>query len=98
MWRCSSSAMPDKFWLGTGYLAILSKNHPWSWEPEPEPEPHSCRSLPKTEVTFSGPWTKTAGAGPGRLVRAYEYGNCIDRADYVEKTTMSGAMDTRVGF
>ncbi|GIJ89428.1 hypothetical protein Asppvi_008368 [Aspergillus pseudoviridinutans] len=66
--------------------------YPWNAMPS-----HSCSSLPYTNVTFGAPTTSTQGAGPGRLDKPYEYGDCVGKANFNVRTTGQGYQVT-VGF
>ena len=58
---------------------------------------HTCNSLPKTEVTFFDPTSKTKGASGGKVTSVYEYGDCIGKAGY-SATTVTGGYDIKCGF
>ncbi|KAF7795911.1 hypothetical protein EIP86_007078 [Pleurotus ostreatoroseus] len=51
---------------------------------------HPCNTLPKTQAFFGVPTTTTAGAGPGHISTAYEYGNCIGQVAFSTSTTNAG--------
>ncbi|KAF7795891.1 hypothetical protein EIP86_007058 [Pleurotus ostreatoroseus] len=55
---------------------------------------HPCNTLPKTQVFFGTPTTKTSGAGPGKLGTPYEYGNCVGQVGFSTTTSASGASVT----
>ncbi|KAK1224187.1 hypothetical protein PQX77_012927 [Marasmius sp. AFHP31] len=57
---------------------------------------HPCNTLPKTEVLFGTPTTKTSNAGPGSLSDAYEYGNCIGQVNFSQVHTANG-VSVKVG-
>ena len=41
-----------------------------------------CEDLPKTEVMFLDPISKTNSASGGKNTKVYEYGECIGKAGY----------------
>lgn len=59
--------------------------YPWNSQPS-----HECGDLPKTEVTFNNPTTKTSGATNGVIKKPYEYGDCVGKANFGIKQTSSG--------
>ncbi|KAI1501793.1 hypothetical protein F5X99DRAFT_418368 [Biscogniauxia marginata] len=66
--------------------------YPWNGQPS-----HTCDSLPKTEVTFYYPTTKTSGAGYGKIPDVYEYGDCVGKAGY-SSSQGSSSWTIEVGF
>ncbi|UNI20470.1 hypothetical protein JDV02_006551 [Purpureocillium takamizusanense] len=57
-----------------------------------------CDSLPKTEVTFFSPTSKTRGASGGSIPRTYEYGgHCVGKVNYSAKKVSSG-WNIKLGF
>lgn len=58
---------------------------------------HTCNQLPKTEVTFGIPTTKTSGAGPITLDASYEYGDCVGSVAFKRSRTSAGEV-IDVGF
>ncbi|KAJ8074380.1 hypothetical protein AAF712_011923 [Marasmius tenuissimus] len=58
---------------------------------------HPCNTLPKTEVFFGTPTTRTGGAGPGSLGNAYEYGDCVGQVKFSQVHTAE-KVSVKVGF
>ncbi|PNY27178.1 Uncharacterized protein TCAP_02892 [Tolypocladium capitatum] len=59
---------------------------------------HDCGNLPKTEVTFGKPTSKTAGAGPGHVGDAFEFGGCVGKVAFKTTRTPADAVNVEVGF
>ncbi|KAK3196270.1 hypothetical protein K4F52_000650 [Lecanicillium sp. MT-2017a] len=66
--------------------------YPWNAQPS-----HSCASLPKTQVAFYNPTSKTSGAGQGKVSKPYEYGDCKGEVAF-STSNISGGVTCQVGF
>ncbi|GJJ74919.1 hypothetical protein EMPS_07277 [Entomortierella parvispora] len=64
------------------------------WDGQPA---HTCESLPKTEVIFYNPTSRTKGASGGEITSVYEYGDCVGKAGFILKKLPDG-YDIQVGF
>ncbi|KAL0564486.1 hypothetical protein V5O48_017558 [Marasmius crinis-equi] len=66
--------------------------YPWnSGEP-----PNHCQMLPKTEVFFGTPTTKTGVVSLAKLSDAYEYGDCVGQVNFSQVRTADG-VSVKVG-
>lgn len=57
-----------------------------------------CKKLPKTEVTFGKPTSKTRGAGSGSLGDAYQYGACKGLVQFNMARISGGEVKVEVGY
>ncbi|PHH61476.1 hypothetical protein CDD81_323 [Ophiocordyceps australis] len=57
----------------------------------------SCQSLPRTSVTFLKPSAKHFVAKRGRILKVYEYGDCIAEAGFSAREVKKG-WTVRLGF
>ncbi|KAG5932568.1 hypothetical protein E4U53_001261 [Claviceps sorghi] len=51
---------------------------------------HQCRNLPKTAVTMYDPFSRTPGAGVGRIGKPYEYGDCVGKVAFATSKVAKG--------
>ncbi|KAG6026331.1 hypothetical protein E4U19_002680 [Claviceps sp. Clav32 group G5] len=52
---------------------------------------HQCRDLPRTAVTMCDPYSKTPGAGTGRISTPYEYGeDCLGKVAFSTQKVANG--------
>ncbi|KAG6068324.1 hypothetical protein E4U32_001108 [Claviceps aff. humidiphila group G2b] len=55
------------------------------------PSGHKCRDLPRTSVTMFNPYSKTPGAGTGRIRKPYEYGEeCVGKVAFSTQKVTNG--------
>ncbi|KAF9382840.1 hypothetical protein CPB97_006912 [Podila verticillata] len=66
--------------------------YPWN-----DGRSHPCSTLPKTEVTFDNPTSKTAGASGGVVSTPYEYGDCVGQVGF-STTKVTEGYDIIVGI
>ncbi|KAG6152109.1 hypothetical protein E4U37_004177 [Claviceps purpurea] len=59
--------------------------YPWNSQPS-----HQCRNLPRTAVTMFDPYSKTPGAGTGRINKPYEYGDCVGKVAFSTQKVTNG--------
>ncbi|KAG6077573.1 hypothetical protein E4U16_002177 [Claviceps sp. LM84 group G4] len=51
---------------------------------------HECRDLPRTAVTMFDPYSKTPGAGTGRINKPYESGDCLGKVAFSTQKVANG--------
>ncbi|KAK1224188.1 hypothetical protein PQX77_012928 [Marasmius sp. AFHP31] len=67
--------------------------YPWN-----DGKDHPCDTLPKTEVFFGTPTTKTSDStGQGKLSDAYENGDCIGQVNF-SQVRSAGGVSVKVGI
>ncbi|GJN73895.1 hypothetical protein PLIIFM63780_007965 [Purpureocillium lilacinum] len=82
---------------GTGHITNLEnygfiEYYPWHDRPSP-----SCDVLPRTEVSFFSPSSKTKGATDGFIAEPFEFGDCIGKEGFAVEEIADG-WKVGVGF
>ncbi|KAM3504579.1 hypothetical protein MY11210_008298 [Beauveria gryllotalpidicola] len=70
--------------INHSYIGFV-EYYPWNGE-----QSHVCENLPRAAVTFYNPTSKTYGAGTGKISKAYQSGDCVNKEDYYTSQVSEG--------